>query len=76
MFEQLGPVWQNFSVPDPDLEIRGVGAVIQILRKGGGGGASLQKNFFCPFGPQFRLNIRREAQAPSGPSPGSATYFA
>ena len=43
MFEQLGPVWQNFSVPDPDLEIRGVGAVIQILRKGGGGGQSPKK---------------------------------
>ena len=35
--------------------IQGGGAVIQTLRKGGGG---LQENFFGPFGPQFGLKIR------------------
>ena len=70
----MKPVWQNFSVPDPDLDIRGVGG--GHPDPPGGGGASLQKKIFCPFGPQFRLNIRREAQAPSGLSPRSATDFA
>ena len=34
------------AVPDPDLEIRGVG------------GHGLPRNFFRPFGPQFGLKIR------------------
>ena len=37
----------------------GEGPVIQILRLGEGGG--LQKNFFRPFGPQFRLKIEEGA---------------
>ena len=48
--------------------------VIQTLRKGGGGGGSLQKtqkNFFRPFGPQFGLKIRGNP----GPSPGSVTFL-
>ena len=53
-------------MPDPDLEIRGVGG------GGGGGGAGLQKNSFRPFGPNFGLKIRGGGAAP-GPSPVSAT---
>ena len=41
--------------PDPDHEI------------GGGGGGSLQKNFFSSFGPQLRGGL--------GSSPGSASYW-
>ena len=47
------------TVPDSDLEL------------GGGGGPSLQTNFFLPFGPQFGLRIR--GAGPPGPSPGSIT---
>ena len=55
-------------MPDTDLEIRGGGG-------GGGhpeGGASLPKNFFWPFGPQFGLKIRAGQAGPPG-MPGSAT---
>ena len=41
--------------PDPDLDIRGGGAVIQTLGKGEGGRSP--KNFFSSFGPQFGLKI-------------------
>ena len=57
------------SVPDPDLEIRGLGvggAVIQALRQGWGWSP---KTIFRPFGPQFGLKIR------GGGSPGSATVL-
>ena len=37
---------RQYAVLDPDLEIRGVG-----------GGGSLKKNFFRPFGPQFSQRI-------------------
>ena len=53
-------------MPDTDLEIRG----------GGGwssrGGASLQKKFFWPFGPQFGLKIRAGEAGPPGPLPWNA----
>ena len=52
-------------MPDPDLEIRGVG-------RGGGGAGAVSKEFFRPFGPQFSLIIRGGPGLP-GPSPGSAT---
>ena len=43
-------------MPDPGLEIRGGGGVIQTLKKGGGG---LSKKLFWPsFGPHFGLRIR------------------
>ena len=42
------------------------GLVIQTLSWGGGG--SLKKTFFWPFGPQFGLKIRG-----GRPSPGAAT---
>ena len=35
----------HYTVPDPDFEISG-------------GGAMSKKNFFQPFGPQFGLRIR------------------
>ena len=49
----------DWSVPGPDLEIRG---------------APVSKKIFSPFGPQFGLKIRGGGSpgAP-GPSPGSAT---
>ena len=47
-------------MPDPDLEIRGGGGVIQTLRQGGGG---LPPNIFWPFGPHFGLRIK------GGPAP-------
>ena len=49
-------------MPDPDLEIRGGGGVIQTLRKGGS-----PKLFFRSFGPQFGLKIR--GRGPPGPLP-------
>ena len=45
----------SLTVPDRDLEIRGVPSHPDPLM--GGGGQSL-KNFFLPFGPQFGLKIR------------------
>ena len=54
---------QYIAVLDPDLEIRD-----------GGGGGSLQKKIFPPFGPQFGLKLRG-GSGPSGPSPGSATVL-
>ena len=56
-------------MPDPDLEIRGGGAVIQTIRNGGIG---LPKNIFRPLGPQFGLTIMG-GQGPPGRSSGSAT---
>ena len=47
---------------DPDLQIRGWGR---------GGLKAVSKNFFWPFGPQFRLKIRGAGL--TGPSPRSAT---
>ena len=47
----------------PDPEIRS-----------GGREAGLTENFLRPFGPQFGLKIRGEAE-PSGPSPGSPTLI-
>ena len=44
---------------DPDLEVRG-------------GGAVSEKKIFQPFRPQFGLKIRR-GEGPLGLSPGSAT---
>ena len=37
------------AVPDPELEIRGGGPVIQSLRQGGGRESGLPENFFLPF---------------------------
>ena len=56
-------IYVEKAVPDPDLEIRG-GPVIQT-----GGGGSLPKKFFRPFGSQLGLKISGDL----GPSPGSAT---
>ena len=53
----------------PSDKGRGRGAVIQSLRKGGGG---LKETFFAPFGPHFGLKIRGDP-SPPGPFPGSAT---
>ena len=39
-----------FPVPDPDLEIRGVGVEAVIHRLLDKGGPGLQKNFFSPSG--------------------------
>ena len=50
---------------DPDLQIRGLG--------GGGGGEAVFKNFFWPFGPQFRLKISGGGGGPHGSLPRSAT---
>ena len=71
------------SLADPDFQIRGggggeggggsFGAVIQNLRKEGGG--SLKKIFFRPLRPQFCLKIRGGGGGPSGPSPGTTTVF-
>ena len=43
----------TYTVPDPHLEMRGGGAVIQTLRKGGG---PVSKNIFRPFAPQSPLD--------------------
>ena len=45
-------------MPDPDLEITGTWSS-RLLDggEGGGGRASLEKNFFQDFGPQFGLKI-------------------
>ena len=51
---------RQYAVLDPDLEIRGVG-----------GGGSLKKNFFRPFGPQFSQRIGGGGGA--DPSPVSTT---
>ena len=51
-------------VPDPDLEIRGMGrggAVIQTLRLEGGG-AQVPNFFFQPFGPHIALKLREGKQ--------------
>ena len=59
-------VWFLYStVPDPDLEIRGVGGVIQTLRKREGPG--LQKNFFSPL----RASVWPKNKVPPSP-PGAA----
>ena len=42
------------AVADPDLQIRGGGAVIETLRKGA---PELKKIFSRPFRPQFGLKI-------------------
>ena len=56
---------------DPNLQIRGEGAVIQNLRLGWG---SLKNIFSWPFGPQFGPNMRGGGGAgPPGSSPGSTT---
>ena len=53
---------------DPDLQIGGGGGV---------GGGGLKNICFRPFGPQFRLEIRRKGvgggEGRPGPSPGYAT---
>ena len=54
-------------MPDPDLEIRGARSSRPL--DNGGGGGSLPKKFFRPFGSQFGLKISWDL----GPSPGSAT---
>ena len=61
------------AVVDPDLQIRGGGAVIETLRKGG---ARTQKNFFSAL--QASVWSKNKwggggGAGPSGPSPGSAT---
>ena len=68
--------WFNFTLKLINWEIasarsrpwdkgeRGGGAVIQTLRLGGAG---LQKPFFRPFGPQFRLTMSGGARAPRAP---------
>ena len=43
-------VERTWPVPDPDLEIRGGLWSSRPLHKGGGGGPSLQKKFFGPWG--------------------------
>ena len=60
-------------MPDPDVEIRGVGKgrSSRPLDKGGGGGWAVSNNFFWPFGPQFGPKIR--GGGPPGPSTGSAS---
>ena len=40
---------------------------------GGGAGGGLKNICFWPFGPQFRLEIRRKGVGGAGLSPGSAT---
>ena len=60
----------RYPMPNPDLEIRGTGAVIQTLRLGG---ARSPKNFFGPLGDTFGLKIRGRGPGRPGPSPGSAT---
>ena len=57
----------RYPVPDPGLEIRGTGAVIQTLRLGGA--RSPKKKFFGPFGDTFGLKIRRAGAGPPGPLP-------
>ena len=47
------------TLPDPDLEIRGGGGVIQTLRQGG----RSPPKMFWPFGPHFGLRIE------GGPAP-------
>ena len=61
------------SVPDPDLEISGVGRSSRPLDKGKWreGGWS-PKFFFRPFGPQFGLKI---TEGGGGPLAGSAAAF-
>ena len=59
-----------FTVPDPDLEIRGGRSSIPVipghpLHKRGGS----SKTFFRPFGPQIGLNIRGEPGPLPGPLP-------
>ena len=51
------------QVVDPDLQMAG----------GGGAGGGLKNICFWPFGPQFRLEIRRKGVGGAGLSPGSAT---
>ena len=55
---------------DPNLQIRGEGAVIQNLRLGWG---SLKNIFSWPFGPQFGPNMRGGGAGPPGSCPGSTT---
>ena len=51
----------QFSMADPDLQIRGQGGGPPDPDPG------LQKVFFRPFGPQFGLKIRGGARAPRAP---------
>ena len=51
-----------YPVANPDLQIRGGGAVIQTLREGGA-----QKHYFRPFGPQFGPKIRGDPGTPAPP---------
>ena len=59
----------HYPVADPDLRIRGGGALIQTQRWGEG---RPQENSFRPLGPHFGLKIKG-GRAPPGPYPGSAT---
>ena len=55
----------RYPVPNPDVEIRGTGTVIQTLRVGGA--RSPKKKFFGPLGDKFGLKIRG-GRAPRAPA--------
>ena len=63
----------RYPVPNPDVEIRGTGTVIQTLRVGGA--RSPKKKFFGPLGDKFGLKIRGAGAGPPGPLPWIRNWY-